>query len=87
MENLNIAFLLMAVGMLTVFAVLLIVIYLGKLLIALVDKYAPEEAVAVQPGKQAGKASVPPHLVAVITAAVNVITHNKGKVTGIEPKD
>lgn len=43
MENLNLALLLMVVGMATVFAILLIVIYLGKLLIALVNKYAPEE--------------------------------------------
>ena len=42
MENLNIALLLMIVGMATVFAILLIVIYLGKGLIALVNKYAPE---------------------------------------------
>ena len=49
MENLNIALLLMIVGMATVFAILLIVIYLGKGLIALVNKYAPEE---VAPAKQ-----------------------------------
>ena len=40
MENLNTALLLMVVGMATVFAILLIVIYLGKGLIALVNKYA-----------------------------------------------
>ena len=49
MENLNIALLLMIVGMATVFAILLIVIYLGKGLIALVNKYASEE---VAPAKQ-----------------------------------
>ena len=43
MENLNTALLLMVVGMATVFAILLIVINLGKALIALVNKYAPEE--------------------------------------------
>ena len=45
MENLNTALLLMVVGMTTVFAILLIVIYLGKGLILLVSKYAPEEVV------------------------------------------
>lgn len=44
----------MIVGMATVFAILLIVIYLGKGLIALVNKYAPEE---VAPAKQAAKCS------------------------------
>ncbi len=38
MENLNIALLLMVVGMAKIFAILLIVIYLGKCLIALVKK-------------------------------------------------
>ena len=44
MENLNTALLLMVVGMTTVFAILLIVIYLGKGLILLVNKarYQPK---------------------------------------------
>ena len=49
MENIETAILLMVVGMATVFVILLIVIYLGKLLITLVNKYAPEE---VAPAKQ-----------------------------------
>ena len=49
MENLNTALLLMVVGMATVFAILLIVIYLGKGLIALVNKYAPEEVSSAKP--------------------------------------
>lgn len=48
MENLETALLLMVVGMATVFAILLIVIYLGKLLISLVNKYAPEEQLPVK---------------------------------------
>ena len=47
MENIETAILLMVVGMATVFVILLIVIYLGKLLITLVNKYAPEEVVPV----------------------------------------
>ena len=42
MEPLNEALKLMVVGMATVFSILLIVIYLGKSLIALVNKYVPE---------------------------------------------
>ena len=45
MENIETAILLMVVGMATVFVILLIVIYLGKLLITLVNKYAPEEVI------------------------------------------
>ena len=81
MENLNIALLLMIVGMATVFAILLIVIYLGKGLIAL--KYAPEEVV---PAKQAANApaAVPGNIMAAISAAVTVVTQGKGKVAKVE---
>lgn len=83
MENLNTAFLLMVVGMTTVFAILLVVIYLGKALIALVNKYAPEEAA---PAKAAanGPAPIPVNIMAAISAAVAVVTHDKGKVAKVE---
>ena len=83
MENLNLALLLMVVGMATVFAILLIVIYLGKLLIALVNKYAPEE---VAHAKQAanGPAAIPGNIMAAINAAVTVVTQGKGKVAKVE---
>ncbi|MDR2968344.1 MAG: OadG family protein [Tannerellaceae bacterium] len=45
MENIQTGLLLMLVGMTTVFIILLIVIYLGKVLIALVNRYAPEEII------------------------------------------
>ena len=77
MENLNIALLLMIVGMATVFAILLIVIYLGKGLIALVNKYAPEEAANAS-------AAVPGNIMAAISAAVTVVTQGKGKVAKVE---
>lgn len=81
MENLNIALLLMVVGMATVFAILLIVIYLGKAMIALVNKYTPEEAVAA---KKEGPAPISANIMAAISAAVAVVTHDKGKVTKVE---
>ena len=82
MENLNFALLLMVVGMATVFAILLIVIYLGKWLISLVNKFAPEETV---PAAAAGsQAPIPANIMAVITAAVSVVTHGKGKVAKVE---
>lgn len=84
MENIEIALLLMVVGMATVFVILLIVIYLGKLLIALVNKYAPEEAVPVKKETPRSPAPVPGNILAAITAAVNVVTQGKGKVTKVE---
>ena len=86
MENIQTGLLLMVVGMVTVFAILLIVIYLGKLLINLVNKYAPEEVVPVKKAPS-GPAPIPPHIIAAITAAVNVVTHNKGKIVKVERKN
>ena len=82
MENLETALLLMVVGMATVFAILLIVIYLGKLLISLVNKYAPEEQLPAKQGAQS-PVPIPGNIVAAITA-VNVVTQGKGKVAKIE---
>ena len=44
MENIGVGLMLMVVGMATVFVILLIVIYLSKYLITIVNKVAPEEA-------------------------------------------
>ena len=84
MENIETAILLMVVGMATVFVILLIVIYLGKLLITLVNKYAPEEVVPVKKEALQGPAPIPGNIMAAITAAVNVVTLGKGKITKVE---
>ena len=84
MENIETAILLMVVGMATVFVILLIVIYLGKLLITLVNKYAPEEVAPAKQETPRGPAPIPGNFLAAITAAVNVVTQGKGKVTKVE---
>ena len=76
MENIEFALMLMAVGMTSVFVILLIVIYLGKGLIAIVNKFAPEEAPkkkvsAVAPTADAGAMDA-------IKAAVDILTAGKG---------
>ena len=83
MENLNTALLLMVVGMATVFAILLIVIYMGKGLIALVNKYVPEEVVPAKAVENA-PAPIPGNILAAISAAVTVVTQGKGKVAKVE---
>ena len=84
MENIETAILLMVVGMATVFVILLIVIYLGKLLITLVNKYAPEEVAPAKQETPRGPAPIPGNILTAITAAVNVVTQGKGKVTKVE---
>lgn len=74
---------LLAVGMTTVFCILLIVIYFGKALIAIVNKMAPEEQVT----KKAAPATstvIDPTAKAVIDEAVKQITGGKGHVVNIK---
>lgn len=84
MENIETALLLLVVGMATVFVILLIVIYFGKLLISLVNRYAPEEVLPAKKDAPQGVAPVPGNVMAAIAAAVSVVTHGKGKVTKVE---
>ena len=79
MENIETGLLLMVVGMTTVFAILLIVIYLGKGLITLVNKYAPEEVivkkqVTTQPVAAGQSGNIPGKTTAAIVAAVSMVT-------------
>lgn len=81
MANIPEALKLLAVGMITVFSILLIVIYLGKALIAIINKLAPE-----QPKQVANTSSALPvdaKTSAVIQAAISQITGGKGRATNI----
>ena len=81
MDNIGLGLMLMVVGMTTVFIILLIVIFLGKYLIVLVNKYAPEEAVlktpVVNPTKDVGAMDA-------IKTAVDILTAGKGQVIKVE---
>ncbi len=82
MENLIYALELMGIGMGTVFVVLILVIELGKLLILIVNKVAPEDE---KPQVvKATTATVNANVAQAIAQAVNIITAGKGKVEKIE---
>ena len=83
MENLFEALKLMLVGMVTVFVILLIVINLGKLLIYLVNKYAPAEVEAPKKAAAPAAQSVDAGVKAVLEAAVAQITGGKGRISKI----
>ncbi|MDH6343287.1 oxaloacetate decarboxylase gamma subunit [Parabacteroides sp. PFB2-12] len=88
MENMQTGLLLMVVGTATVFLILLIVIYLGKGLIVLVNRYAPEEVVIKKqaPVRAATTATggLSNQETAAIVSAVSAATGGQGKVTKIE---
>ena len=71
----------LVVGMLTVFAILLIVIYGGKLLIKVVNAIAPEEvAVAKKTVAQSTPDAVDAPTMAVLQEVVKQLTGGKGRV-------
>lgn len=89
MENVETGILLLVVGMTTVFAILLIVISLGKGLITLVNKYAPEETTSKKqtppsPHFTSQKGNINKQTTAAIVAAVSIVTGGNGKVVKID---
>lgn len=83
MENFEIGLMLMAVGMVTVFAILLIIINLSKLLIRVVNKVAPEEEVQHKRVDN-NPTDVDQLTKEIILAAVAQVTGGKGKIASIE---
>ena len=79
MENLGVGLLLMLVGMVTVFVILLIVIYGSQLLISVVNKIAPAGDLPVS-GTQPELA---PLTRSVLEQAVAQITGGRGHITNI----
>ncbi len=81
-EHFQYAFTLMIVGMGTVLLMLSMVVLLGNLIIALVNRFFPETSVA----GPLGGAGVKQGKVAAIVAAVKIVTKGKGQVYKIEKK-
>lgn len=79
MDNLGTGVELMIVGMLTVFAILLIVINLGKVLISVVNKIAPEEEVAPKKVAKPAVATIDANTKAILEQVVSQITGGKGR--------
>lgn len=83
MANMGLGLTLMIVGMVTVFAILLIVINLSKLLIRIVNTVAPEEEVTHRKPEPKPSA-VDPLTMDIIRAAVAQVTGGKGSVASVE---
>ena len=81
MENIGVGLMLMVVGMATVFVILLIVIYLSKYLITVVNKVAPEETPKKAP---AVASTADTGAMDAIKAAVEILKAGKGQVIKIE---
>ncbi len=80
MDNIGLGLELMVVGMCTVFLILLIVIWGGKLLINVVNKIAPEEVEVAPKAQKAASAAIDSTTMAVLQEIVRQLTGGKGRV-------
>ena len=80
MEKISIGLELMGIGMVTVFAILLIVIFGSRLLITIINRIAPEES---KPEKAAPAADDTAAIRPVLDAAVAQLTGGKGHIVKI----
>ena len=85
-EDLSTALLVMGVGMITVFIILSMVVFTGRALIFLVNKYSPEKEKFRSPAYHIPikKAGLEKKKLAAIVAAVEVATRGKGMIDNIE---
>lgn len=81
--KMDLAFQLLGIGMLTVFAMLFLVVFIGNMIILFVNKYAPEEE-AVIPLKKSAQDVIDPKKMSAIISAVQTVTGGKGKVVKVE---
>lgn len=80
-SNINNALILLAIGMITVFVILALVVFAGNLLIKIVNRYAPQNA---ETNRYADRNQVAPSIIAAITAVVDTVTVGQGKIEKIE---
>ncbi len=81
-EEFSTALMLLAVGMITVFTILALIVLFGNILILLVNKFIPEQKVRAIVSR-ATSGSFKPRKMAAIVSAVDITTEGKAKVTSI----
>ena len=86
-EQLYTALLLLVVGMITVFVILSLVVFTGRILIRIVNRFHKEERDYVLESRKSvsrPKRSMNDQQLAAIVAAVEFMTHGKGKIKEIK---
>lgn len=77
---------LLAIGMITVFLILALVVVSGNLLIKIVNKYAPEPTKKLKRATRVVTGPAP-EVIAAIAAVVETVTGGNGKVDSIQKLD
>lgn len=82
-EEFSIALELLAVGMITVFTILALIVILGNLLTIVVNRFFPEQITAPKAVQASVQHAIDPRKMAAIVSAVDIVTEGKAKVTSI----
>lgn len=82
-EGFSTAFMLLAVGMITVFTILALIVIFGNVLISFVNKFIPELKMSPVVSR-AAEGAIDPRKMAAIVSAVDIVTEGKAKVTAIK---
>lgn len=86
-DSLQSAFMLMVVGMITVFVILFLVVLSSKLLIAIVNQYFPDASVLETSTQTKEKPLHEGKKISVIIASVDAVTSGTGFITEIKKID
>mgnify|MGYP000860826861 CR=1 FL=1 len=81
----ELALFLLVVGMVSVFAVLFIVVFVGNAIILVVNKFVPAEVIPVKKQTtQTITTAIASNKLAAISAAVELVTQGKGRVVDVK---
>ena len=86
-EDFQLALQLLAIGMITVFMILFLVVQSARILISFVNRFMPLSAVTVVLERTGGKDTLDPKVVAAISGAVSHLTEGRGTVKSITRKE
>jgi len=79
---------LLAIGMITVFTILALIVVFGSLLTSFVNKYFPETKVSQSSTTASAQtASIEASKIAAIITAVDIVTKGKARITSIKKED
>lgn len=81
-EGFSTAFTLMAVGMITVFTILALIVIFGNVLITLVNKFIPEAKISAVVNRTT-MGAIDPRKMAAIVSAVDIVSEGQARVTSI----
>jgi len=81
MQPMNEAVSIMIVGMMTVFFILFLIVFIGNSIIKLSNKYLPETVEVVKAKKRSEPSN---NTYAAIEAAIDIVTKGRGKATSIK---